>query len=433
MIKLLLFVLGACFLVYNYSQGKLISSSSLWVACYELIFVICPVLSAEQYYNENLIDVIAIVSFVFFVLGSIISSGLVLSKVERPAKRDYLVPHFETAFICLVLLLGASAILAAYSLGISNILAVFSGALTSKQLALGEESSRTALLGWAQQLQIPLIVAVWMSAKTKKEKRKSLICLVIFAIEMAFFSFTRLFLICVLLIILLFELRKMNPRKQAVAMALAVAVLGVAMVSLNFIRCMGLGSVSFEQLFNLETILDGTDFAYSYAWFDKLLMSDSPHITPLVYLRVIFAFVPRGIWPEKPETLNIMIMREIDPARANAGVSAGMSILGEAYSMLDYAGFVVYPIIWGVLCTQLDKTYYGLLKKGVSNCFFFFFFYVFCSFVLISGHRGDWGTYIIQIVWCYLLPMYLLCRFRIGNSQKHRNRGRFSNAENGER
>lgn len=412
-LKLLLISIGALIVLYNYKRRMLVSASTLWVCCFVLIFSICPLFSKTTYLHGNQIDTIAVLALLFYLIGFLLGSRVSLGNKEKTARKAALFPQFETALFVLVVLYCVTAALIVRYVGTSNVLALLNGTLTSKQLALGSEVSNSALIGWMQQLQIPCVMAVWMTAAGKNQKRQRVVCLAIFVFEMAIFSFTRLFLICVLLMVVMFELRNLPRKRQAVLLSAAVASLTFCMVGLNFLRCLGAGGFTIDQLFDLDLILEGTDFSFAYLWFDRLLSYDSPHISGLVYLRAITAFIPRSIWPDKPATLNVQIMEYIDPATAARGGSAGMSVLGEAYAVMDYAGFVIYPVLWGIVCAAFDKSYRARLMDKNPSVFAMFAYLVFCSFILISGQRGDWGTYIIQIVWCYLVPMYLMCKFRL--------------------
>ncbi|WP_165056693.1 MULTISPECIES: O-antigen polymerase [unclassified Adlercreutzia] len=417
MIKIGIVTICLLLLHANYKRGQLISAASVWVACYFVVFVVCPCVNEGPYSNELLIDKIAFAGIVLFAFGLLIGRRVSIRSGEETAKKlSCLQPDFALSAIGFGLLFVLSILYIARTIGMSGVASVLNGSLTSKQLALGEEGGGTALLGWIQQFMVPCVLGMWFSRNNKKENRLAISCLALFSLEMALFSFTRIFFICTLLVVVMYEMRKKSARSQALISLAFIALVLVGMTALNVMRSNGLDDLDLKTVLDFDMILESTDFRYAYIYFDRILDVDSPYISPIVYLRFVFIFIPRSIWPDKPLTLNVQMMQYYRGTSDTAG-SAGFSILGEAYGVLGFIGFFVYPVVWGLLCAGFDKGYFKRLNSGQSVSFRDYAFFMFCSFVLISAHRGDWGTYVVNIVWCYLAPMYLLCKLKIARSE----------------
>lgn len=227
-------------------------------------------------------------------------------------------------------------------------------------------------------------------------------------------AFTRVFLISLIGMILLYIVRNKSQAKQALYSAMGALGLLSLLIIMNFIRCFGFGSkITFGSVFNLSYMFESSDFSASYYWFDKLLSIDSPYINPLTYLKPFLIFIPRSVWSDKPEQVSMQILKILDPALASSGYStAGYSVLGEGYGILGYLGIFFSPFIWGIICDRLDFKYTQRLKKGVDNSLQNVSYYIFAVFVVICGQRGDWNQYMINVIWLYLFPLYVMRKLR---------------------
>lgn len=320
-------------------------------------------------------------------------------------------PKYKIAYILFWLFCIASILVLIQQIGTSGILAVFNGAVTSKELVLGKDVSMEIFI-FVVHLLVPCILTLWMTAETKRQKINAIIALTIYIMETLLFGFTRIFLISILGMILLYEIRKKGQKKQIMIVSLGLVALVLLMVMMNFIRTFGLQSErDISSIFDIEYIFNSTDFSASYYWLDELLNFDSPFINPIVYLKPIFAMVPRSIWETKPEPLSLQILRYVNPARAATGYStAGNTILGEGYAIMSWLGVFVAPFIWGTICGKMDKAYYRRLENGADHSLQNIFYYIFAIFIVISGQRGDWSQYIMIVIWFYMLPMYIMSK-----------------------
>lgn len=413
MIKLLITFFCVLILIFNYNKKQLVSSSSLWVFAYYLIMVVYPLFRIQvNYINENLIDVSALIGIVLFFLGLVLGNKLTLKNTSnKRANKYYMTPNFRISWIFFCISFLVSLLSLFFWIGSDGIDSILSGVITSKQLILNRDRSM-GIYGLAVHLMVPSILSMWIISKDKREKYFSIFALLVYIVETLLFGFTRLFLITILSIIAFFELRKYSQAKQLIYIPFGLLVAVATLVSLNFIRSLGLGRLGdLSNYINFDYIFESTDFGASYYWFNELLKYDSPFINPIVYLKPLFIFIPRTLWSTKPDPLSLQVLQYINPSLAATGYStAGNSVLGEGYAVIGYFGIVLFPLLWGLVCGFLDHAYYKRLKAGVDKCLANIFYYIFAVFIVISGQRGDWSQYMPIVLWLYFLPLYIMVK-----------------------
>lgn len=415
MLKLLIFIIACITIIYNYQRNRLVSSSSLWVFCYILIFVVYPTYEKSIIFdNKLLIDVVALTGLICYFIGLTFGSKLTINKNKEREKDILLFPKYKIANICFWLFFMLSVLILVIKLKTSGIMSIISGNMTAKQFALENDSSSSAYV-FSVHLLVPCVLCLWMTAKTSKQKLNSIICLLIYILETVLFGFTRIFLISIIAMILIYEIRNKSQRKQVLLLIAGVFGLVIILVAMNFVRTFGINTErSFKDMLDLKYVFESTDFSSSYYWFNELLNVKSPFINPIVYLKPILVFVPRAIWSNKPEALSLQILKYINPALAATGYStAGNSILGEGYAVCGYFGMFLFPFLWGAICGKLDKGYYNRLNAGEDHCLQNICYYIFAVFIVISGQRGDWCQYMTIVIWFYILPMYLMSKISL--------------------
>lgn len=410
--KLIISVICCVMVMYNYRRNRLVSSGSLWILCYLMIFVLYPLFSGKQFDNAGLIDICAVIGIFFYVLGVFLGETISINKRK---KRRIVAPDFNASYFgfWLVFVLFICSIV--LKIGTLGFRAVLQGDITASQLAWSDELSMGNLFIYLMNMLIPFVIAVWIQAQAKGERVKALVCLCIFVAVSLVFSYTRLFIICTLVVILFFEIRYKIPRKQLMIGIMALVSLTFLMIFLNFFRNLGATNVAnFWSYLNIEYVFESTDFGASYRWFSELLKVESPYIFPVTYLKPLFAFVPRSVWPNKPEPISLEILKMLNPALAQTGYStAGNSVLGEGYAVFGWIGIALFPLIWGIVCTLLDRKYYFKLSTNEDKSMWVIGYYIFTAFIIISCQRGDWSQYGTIIVWLFILPLLLASKIRI--------------------
>ena len=424
LIRFLVVLIGTIILVINYKKKRFLSSVTFWVLIYLLILVVFPLVSdLAPFDNESLIDTLSLIGIVCFFLGTVIGDKI---RIKQKGLSEYfhkqLIPDYNISKMWFVFALFLSAVALIYLLGTEGIKSIILGDSTSKDFILHSDRS-SSIYVFSVHLQVPSILALRMSASTKNERRFSYFAIILYLVETVLFGFTRIFLITILTIVFVYEVRNMTVNKQLVLFIVSVSLLVLLLISLNFIRSLGLGRVDdFWGYLDLSYVLESTDFGASYKWFDKLLNQQSPLINPIVYLKPLFVLIPRSIWPSKPEPLSLQILRYIDPDLASTGYStAGNSVLGEGYAVLDWLGLILYPLLWGIVCSSLDRNYYNRLNNKEKTSLNDICYYIFAVFIVISGQRGDWSQYMGIVLWLYYLPLFVMSKFTVRKAITVRN------------
>lgn len=412
MIKVLILLICLFNLMSLYRENKLVSSSSIWIVCFLLIFVVFPIYSNNVYNNGRQIDYLALIGVLIFSLGRFFGHRFVFKygAISSNNQNNYSIPDFKLSLFFFTIFLTVSIYFLLKYIGMDGILSIIRGSLTSKKLNLAVMSSST--FTFSMHLLVPCILSMWISSKNKKQKFISLIGLIIYTVETILFGFTRIFLITILAVVFFYEVRYIPKRKQLIIVSIASAFLIILLIFMNFVRCLGLSNYSnFSSFLNIDYIFESTDFGASYRWFDELLNYEPMYINPIVYLKPFFAFVPRSLWLNKPEPLSLQVLKNINPYLASIGYStAGNSVLGEGFSVFGYFGMFFNCFLWGIICEKLDNRYQYRLSRGQdSNCLNVFY-YIFSIFIVMSGQRGDWSQYMTIVLWFYFLPMSILSK-----------------------
>ena len=344
MIKLITLLIIIINFILLYKKNHFISSTSIWLFCFLLIYVVYPIYSNGNFVNEGLIDKLSLIGIIAFSIG--IFLGNRVKGKNSTKKENNPIPNFRLSRVFFFILFFASVFLAIRVYGLSNIRLLLKGDTTSRTLSL--DSSGSIIVSFVQYAMIPCILSMWISSNNKKEKIYSIIALLLFLIESFVISFTRIFMISLLIMIFFHEMLKKNKKSQVTSSIIAILCIFALLVILNYIRCLGFSyNLSFKTLLNIDVIFESTDFSASYNMFNELLKHKSPFINPIVYLKPLFIFIPRTLWLTKPEYLNVQVLRYINPLAAESGLSSGISIMGRRiccfiifwfYSILFYMG-----------------------------------------------------------------------------------------------
>lgn len=412
MIKLITFIICLFVIRYNYKNDRFLSSASIWVFCYILIFLATPIFTQETYNNEDAIDIYAFGGIILFFMGVLLSG---INKGSNRALRITALPEYRILCAGFIICFVISIITLEGQIG--TIQSILNANTTSKVVALEGENQMLDSHSISVQVMFCLVFSMFVSSKDKKQRNISVLCLIFYLTESIILAFTRIFLISLIGMILLYVLRNKTQARQAIYTAIGAFGLLMLLIIMNFIRCFGFGSkITFGSIFNLDYMFESSDFSASYYWFDRLLSIDSPYINPLTYLKPFLIFIPRSVWPDKPEQVSMQILKILDPALVSTGFStAGYSVLGEGYGILGYLGIFVSPLIWGLICGRLDYKHTQRLKAGINSSFQNVSYYIFAVFVVVCGQRGDWNQYMIIVIWLYLLPLYVM--IKLGNAR----------------
>ena len=83
----------------NYRRGRFLSSSTVWMLCYFMIFVLYPLTVDEHLYiNASTIDLYAFIGILAFTVGGTIGR-LKRSGIQRPSKSEVIAPNKSVAWV----------------------------------------------------------------------------------------------------------------------------------------------------------------------------------------------------------------------------------------------------------------------------------------------------------------------------------------------
>lgn len=410
MILLLNMIICIALIYWCYEKNFVVSSTSIWIFCFFLIFNITPfVLSYDVKFKDD-IQLYSLIGIISFCVGVLLKYYTLRNVSIGGHYFDKFYPNPDFAYTCFKTLYFIFIFSVPLFLGPSVLIDLISGNITSREVAHIEGIS---IISTIINIMMPMVLTIWMCGEKIKYRYKKVVCLCLYEIACFLFIYTRLFFVFPIVIITLYELRNVHKLKQIMYVAVCISVMICTLFTMNVIRNLGLGGdYVLSDFFKLESFVEFTDFQFAYIFFSRLLEFEPPYISILPYFKPIFIFIPRFIWEDKPLTLNMEIMKYIDPYLAEQGFSTGMSVLGEAYAILGFLGFFIYPIIWGYTCMSMDlknKGYILSSKVSVNTIIY----YIFTVYIVISAHRGDWSGYLITIIWLYILPLLLISKFNL--------------------
>ena len=132
MLKLLILVLSGTMLIYTYRKRRLLSSVSVWVLCYILIFVIYPLFGlGTRVINESLIDIMAVIGIIAFIIGILFGERIRLTTRDAFPDSQPIFPDFKLAVILFWAFFAVTLFILFSKLGLTGIRSILQGQLTA--------------------------------------------------------------------------------------------------------------------------------------------------------------------------------------------------------------------------------------------------------------------------------------------------------------
>ena len=208
-------------------------------------------------------------------------------------------------------------------------------------------------------------------------------------------------------IIYYYAKHKKNPPIQYIVLALSLFLVFAAVVQAARWSLRSGGEVKVETQWNADTILYPMRSNFSIYKMYYLVLDAIPQRIDyllgqetLLYTAVMF--VPRSIWPSKPDTPIRDIHRYVagDLAVANGEASPGIT---EFYMDFGLLGCMVFCLLFGYLVSKLKKFY--LYSKGNTHGLILFaVFYPLLFQVIIRGYMPS----LFYSILCILLPYFII-------------------------
>lgn len=286
--------------------------------------------------------------------------------------------------------------------------------------------------GTAATLELPSILKIFQSitivglvysallkiyfSNNKKEVFLNIIIAIICILCVSLFIFGRRLILYPLIAIVALFIFKRNKTPSLFKLSmLAIVVITIVLPGMMSIRTLGFqeGVKNFAKILSgdydqyLQYLSIGTDVTYSYSLAGIILASDI-RITPITLLKPILSFIPRSIFPNKPQPISEAIVSHLN-LDFNKGMSIPPGIVGESYLYGGFIGVIIIFILLGLLSGCLDNylKYLRDQKNGVFSLNLIFIMIVSTQF--ISGTiRGDTATNIQESMYLFIPFLFFL-------------------------
>jgi len=190
----------------------------------------------------------------------------------------------------------------------------------------------------------------------------------------------------------------------------------IFIVIMGYLRS-GLGdlnaSVSVFNLFHdrsnlLTIVIYALDFPTAYDIYLMIVnhLPDYDYGYGMSYLKLLFLFVPRSIWPDKPENITWISTRLFRPEQLDLGVSYNPTILGEMYYNFGIFGVISLCFLFG-MCCHLPLTYYKKNRFSIGGIII----YSVLLFSIIEQFRGAFSDITKNYLFFYIVPAIIIILF----------------------
>jgi hypothetical protein len=321
---------------------------------------------------------------------------------------------------------SANKIINIFSYGIKRNAIVFSVFLISLSLCI-------AFLSGSRLFTNALLLLIGLSLIAVKSKKHRLMWIVVFLIIVVygFYHYTfvhaerrDLFKLVYIVIILKMAFDSADGVRVEKSFLKKAAIYSFLLVGLIYLALVCRFYSVFHEKKNLKQILlldhlymsnnshdnivINLDFAVVYDDYMFLLNNvpnKNPYIYGKTYSKFLFGFIPRSLWPEKPETINILYFKTFFPEKYTAGRSRGVSMIGEMYWNFSYIGVICGMCIMGFLIRILDTILYSSIKnkeyvKLMFICLIF-------SYILDIFRGGLFTNFAQMFMSIFLFPLII--------------------------
>jgi oligosaccharide repeat unit polymerase len=125
------------------------------------------------------------------------------------------------------------------------------------------------------------------------------------------------------------------------------------------------------------------------------------------YLKFIYQFIPRVIWPNKPIDVTTMMSELFRPGQVAKGDSYGPTLFGEMYYNFGISGIVIGCFVVGIVLGWMYRL--GRKQRGSAPLRFF---YATLLVSIIEQGRGAFYNISLTYGMFYIIPLLFACRRR---------------------
>lgn len=348
-----------------------------------------------------------VASYVAFYIGSLfVSKKITNCSIRRPLQRregtsiasiSLILWLFFTALCVIFLAANGYSVYYIFSLG---------------QLGNAQVDEIFARFGFLWKFSISMIASyVYYFVFGKSRVFKLIMFLATFAILLLNGGRAVLFIFLSAPIIYHYAKRAKNPPIQYIVIALSLFLVFAAGLQAARWSLRTGGEVQVETQWNLNTIIFPMRSNFRVYKLYYLMVDAMPKHIDYLYGREMFLytaimFVPRTIWPQKPDAPFRDIIRYTAGKLATLNGEAFPG-LAEPYMDFGLIGCVIFCLLFGWFVSKLKKLY--LYPQGNSHGLILYsLFYPFLFQIIIRGYIPS----LLYSIVCMLLP-YLIIRFMV--------------------
>ena len=261
-----------------------------------------------------------------------------------------------------------------------------------------------------------------------REKRSLLLILAMLVpyayFQMAVFSGSRITIVRPVLILFIYYMLSRGRTRMTFRLAL-LAMVGVAFVVLGGIARLYMGVPHGGELVLTflrrawkhpgdwyGLITNSMDYAQCYDILLLLTNRAYPLGYGATYLKFLYQFIPRVIWPGKPEDITTVMSGLFRPGQLAEGVSYGPTLFGEMYYNFGIGGVMVGCFLVGLTLGWMRRL--GREQEDSAPVRF-----LYATLVVSIIEQGRGALYNISMTYMtfYMIPFLLVCRRRcVGGS-----------------
>lgn len=152
--------------------------------------------------------------------------------------------------------------------------------------------------------------------------------------------------------------------------------------------------------------LSMSDYAIAFENLEYIISSvpdRTPYLGGVTYLKPLLWWVPRSLWPEKPENITRLIVYEPRPHSFAGGTSQGVTMIGEMYWNLGLVGVVVGMYLFGLIARVIE-VYARPHTRSLPSVVF----YALTVPMLFEQFRGGFDTILFNYLSASLIPLIVV-------------------------
>ncbi|MGW7834704.1 O-antigen polysaccharide polymerase Wzy [Staphylococcus xylosus] len=285
--------------------------------------------------------------------------------------------------------------------------------------------STLELNSWIKMMQASILLGFlytsylrFLFADTKKSKVMNFIIIIIAVLIVLTFVFGRRILIYPTIAAIIIYIYRTGYKPSILKVSiLSIFSIFIGLPLLMSIRTLGIkdGVSNFIEIIKgdynqyLNYLAIGTDVTYSYS-LAAIILSEDVKITFLTLFKPLFIFIPRSIWPNKPEALSEALVHKMN-LPFEKGMSIPPGLVGESYVYFGIIGVILVGIIFGVICGIADNYSQHLIKqKNGRNSINLIMIIIVMIQIIMGSIRGDTATNIQESLYLFL-PLLLILNF----------------------